>query len=503
MSALREILATFDIIVNDGALDAANKRLDSFVDKLKGAAAAFGEFKLVKSIVEFGEGIAEAARKAEFGAARIGMGVDEYQKLAQVAENYGLTTEQLQISTRMFERALSDTGGTMGHFDSHTHFARDALKNLNLDVHQFKGQQLDQILPVVADAFAGITDPIERTAIALRLFGHRGLAILPMLTRGGENLRREFATMVPIFEQATIESADNATIATKGLSRAWDNLIDNSFGKAVLDAMTWVSRKLTDIVLWVKNLAKNSEIGKGVLAALGIAMVIAAGMIIAAWWPVLLPILAIIAAFAALALIIDDLIVFMEGGDSELGNLLDRIFGEGAAAKTRKFLEELWEEFKAFFAKLQDESFQELLKGMEEFVTGLRDTFKEIKEDIAWIETHWKAMAEGFDNIAHFFGGGSTEGKATTTLKGALAPGSAFINTVAPPPIMENLSGPPTAAQVGTYGEKNANGLNFIINGGIDSNELARKITKTVDEHGQSRLDGILRDALGAVGGSK
>jgi hypothetical protein len=500
MSALREVLAVFDIIVNDAQLEAGNKKIDSFVDKLKGIGEAFAAFKIVETISSFGMHVAQAARAAEFGAARIGMGVDQYQKLSQVADNYGLSVEQLQVSTRMFERALSDTGGTVAQFQSKGHHIRDSFKNLGLDPKQFAGKTLDQILPDVADAFKKIEDPISRTAIALRLFGHRGLAILPMLTKGGEELRREFAAAIPVFEDATITSANEATIAGKQLGRTWDNLVDNSFGRAALDVFTWVARKLTDIVLAVKDLTKYSEIGKGILVALGVALTTAGALAVAAWWPVLVPILAVLAAFAALALAVDDLIVFMKGGDSVIADFFDELLGPGGAEKAQAFIKQIWDDFKGFLDELKGKAWSEFLENTKSVIQDIRSSIQGIKDAITWIETHWKQMTEGFDRIAHIFGGGSHDIKATTTIAEALTSPNFQPANVAPPPEI----GPPTAAQAATYGSgASGAGNSYHFNGNVDSNELTHKVKRVIEDHNEQKIDNILRDALAGIGGSK
>jgi hypothetical protein len=499
VSALREVLAVFDIIVNDEQLDAGSKKLDSFVEKLKGIGAAFAAFSIVKTVASFGEAVAGAAREAEFGAARIGMGTDEYQKLSQVAENYGVKVEQLQISTRMLIRGLSDAGGTMGTFSSRTHFAKDALHNLNIDATQFKGKGLDEILPVIADGFQKVKDPVERTAIALRLFGHRGLSILPMMAAGGEELRRQFAAAVPVFEEATITSANEATIAGKQLGRTWDNLVDNSFGRALLDTFTIVARKLTDIVLAIKDLTKYSEIGKSVVVALGAALVTAGVLVVAAWWPVLVPILAVLAAFAALALAVDDFIVFMKGGDSVIGDFFDELLGPGGAEKAQKFIKDMWEDFKGFLDELKSAAWKDFIESTRDAIHAIRDAIQSVKDAMLWIEAHTKWL----DDIAHFLGGGSHDIKATTTVAGALTSPTfqpLDISNVAPPPDI----GPPTVVQSAVYGTPGAPGPGSLtINGNVDSDELARKVKRVVTDHNEEKINNILRDSFAGVGGAK
>lgn len=355
MSALREIFAEFTAIFDTSSLEKGAEKVEGLVSAVKAAGKAFAAFKLVETVVEFAQETAKAAREAEFGASRLGMQTDEYQKLSQVAKNYNITTEQLQVASRMLERALSDTGGTMGTFSSRTHFAHDALKNLGIDAHQFRGQKLEQILPVLADGFAKITDPVEQTAIALRLFGHRGLAFLPIMKAGGDALRKQFAAMIPIFEEATITQADRAALAANNLSNNWKNLIFNSFGKAAMGALEKTSDAFAKVVGFLKELSKNSEIGKAVLITLTAALVAAGIAGAAAWWSILWPILAALAAFAAIALVLDDIIVFFEGGQSLIGDWLDNAFGPGTQDKVRKWFEDLKDKVVKAWHQIVDE----------------------------------------------------------------------------------------------------------------------------------------------------
>jgi len=503
MSALREVLAVFDIIVNDSQLEASNKKLDTFVEKLKGIGAAFAAFGIVKSIASFGEHVAESARAVEFNAGRMEMGTNEYQRLAQVANNYGMSMEQLQIANTLFTRALSGMGGTMGTFSDRTGQARDAMRNLGLDAKQFRGQRLEQILPVISDAFVKIEDPMERVAIGLRLFGHRGRAIMPMMAAGGEEIRRQFAAAVPVFEELTIKAADEATIAGKQLSRTWDNLVNNSFGKAILDTFTIVARKLTDVTLAVKDLIKNSEIGKGILFSLGIALMTAAGIAVAAWWPVLVPILAVLAAFAALALAIDDFIVFMKGGDSVIGDFFDALLGPGGAEKAQEFIKQAWETFKGFLEDVKNQK-------VPEFLEIFKNTLQEIRDLINGIKAAWSGLKGVADFIANKTGltdenimaavnrvknadYGRMVDEVVRVVTGG-APGTPA--SVAPP---ASVSAPFSMIPHNDSGTGAKLAPTYVFHGNVDSAELIGKVRTVVDSHN----NGQLRDAFAGMGGAK
>ncbi len=509
MSALREILAVFDIIVNDAALDAGNKKLDTFVEKLKGVGAAFAAFGIVKSIASFGEHVAHAAREVEFSAGRMEMGTDEYQKLAQVAGNYGMTVDNLQIANTLFTRALANAGGVMGVMGGHSLHAAAAMKSLGLNAAQFKGQRLEQILPTVADAFQKITDPMERVTTGLNLFGHRGRSIMPMMAAGGAELRRQFAAAIPVFEKATIESADKATIAGKALSRTWDNLINNSFGRALLDSFTVTADKLIVVIQAIKELIKHSEIGKATLITLGVALTVAAGIAIAAWWPVLVPLLAIVAAFAAMALAVDDFLVFMEGGDSLLGDFFDKILGPGGAEKAKKFIQDMWGEFKNFLAEVKAAAVPQFLKDFEAKLEAIRNLIHDIKSAWGAIrgfadtvaqktgltdqnimgagKAAWGALQGGADWVANKTG--LTDANISAAL--GFGGGAPSVPAAAPGWRMDKDGGTGAAAP----------GITII--GGIDSNELAAKVKSVVDSHHDGKVDKMLRDAFAGSGGAQ
>lgn len=501
MSALREILAVFDIVVNDQALDMGNKKLDTFVERLKGIGQAIAAFGIVKSVASFGEHVAEAAREVEFHAGRMEMDVDEYQRLSQVAGNYGMTMENLQIANTLFVRSLSNVGGVLGDFHGNAKHAHDAMRNLGLDPAQFRGQRLIQILPTIADAFKKIEDPLQRVTIGLNLFGHRGRSIMPMMAQGGEELRRQFAAAVPVFEQATITSANEATIAGKQLARTWENLINNSFGKAILDVFTVVARKLTDIVLAVKELIKYSEIGKGMLVALGTALVTAAVMAIAAWWPVLAPILAVLAAMAALSLAVDDFIVFMKGGDSILGDFFDSILGPGGAETAKKAIEDLWNDLKSLLVRLKEYSLADIFAGWRDTVAATKREFEAIRSAIEWI----LSKASDFNLLM----GGSVAaplkareydrrfrpGSPTSAYAGvANIPAPAFI--ASDPDIVNDIDHRPTPADA-------AKGMTFNVVGTIDPVKLQQDLARVAEHHMNEAVGRVLRDTAAGVGGAQ
>lgn len=501
--ALREIFALFDVSFNTDELDRGAAAVDTLAGKLKQAVKAFAGFTVVKSVIGWGEHIAEAARQVEFGAIKAGMGTEEFQKLNQVAEKYGTTAEQLTISTRLFVRSLRDAGGTAAEFHSHSKLAADAFHDLGINAAQFKGKSISEILPIVADGFQKIGKGTRATADALVLFGHRGIGILPLLLKGGENLRKEMQAMQPVFEDATIEAADRAVLSGKALGFTWEHLINNVFGRPLLNALTKGADALDRIVKGAYELMKASEIGNGALVALGAALTAAgiAGAI--AFWSWLWPLAAAVAAFVALALAVDDFIVFMRGGDSLLGDFFDQILGPGGAEKAQQFFKDIWDTIKGFLADLKESSWKEFVEGTKDWAHNIVQGFRDVKEIIEFILGSAKAL----DDVFHLLGIGGTK----DTVKGpkGTAESSSFINPgVGLPPVeLPPMIGPPTLQQSIQYGPQSGGSTTLVIpvdaRGNLTQDALVNSVREgvrhAVDEHNGRAL----RDAGASFGGAQ
>ena len=60
----------------------------------------------------------------------------------------------------------------------------EAFERLNLSIEDVKRQNVDQAFTSVAEAIAGVEDPMEQTQLAMELFGKAGVEALPAIDRG-------------------------------------------------------------------------------------------------------------------------------------------------------------------------------------------------------------------------------------------------------------------------------------------------------------------------------
>lgn len=493
--ALREIFASFDVLFDTSALEKGESKVDSLASKLKTAVAAFAEFKLVKGIIEWGEHVAEAAREVEFGAIKAGMGVDEFQKLNQVAERYGTTAEQLTISTRLFIRGLSDAHGTMGEFGTRTNHAEHALRTLGVNAAQFRGQRLEQILPVIADAFQKMGQGTEATAVGLRLFGHRGIGILPLMFRGGDNLRREMEAMIPVFEKATIEDANAAALAAKSLEVHWKNLIFNA-ARPLLKIIAALADAGVEVIKWLKAMSEHSRVGEATLIALTAAFTAAGIAITIALWPILAPILAAMAALGLLILIIDDFIVFMQGGKSLIGDFLDKFFGPDAQDKVRNFLNSIVDKTKEMLEEFKKSELPNIFELLEKGAKATADAIDKIIEGVKFLSLKKDEIMSGkFGEIVHSV----EDWNNTHAVKiGSFNQGvNTVLDAVGLPTVQPML---PATGAGGGRGDMSPPIItqNVHVNGG-NPEEVKRAAKEGVEE----ALQRHLRDAMAASGGAR
>ncbi len=200
--------------------------------------------------------------------------------------------------------------------------------------------------------------------------------------------------------------------------------IGSNISKMLLPALTAVAkiiRKITDFFAGQSTLIKVTGVLSGIaLGITGIAQVIKfvanpairkMGMRLwAALAPIIVPVMAVIAAIAALALIIEDLIVWVNGGESAFGDLWSEIFGGVEGAK--KLFDELMQVFKQLW-----EVAQPILKGLAQLI--MKGVFYALK-GIVWAIA---AIVKGIKKLT----GGSVDVDVNENVNGSHADGLDYV----------------------------------------------------------------------------
>ena len=152
--------------------------LDRVVGAATRVAGALGIAFSVGKMIQFGQQILADADALVKMSDKTGISLGGLQRLRVAAEDSGNTIDQLTGSINMFQKRL------VGDSDA----VSPALRRLHLDFESIKRLAPDQQFMAIGTALRTVTDPAERVALAVALFGRSGAEVLPTLVRGFDDL---------------------------------------------------------------------------------------------------------------------------------------------------------------------------------------------------------------------------------------------------------------------------------------------------------------------------
>ena len=266
---------------------------------------------------------------------------DNIRAIEQTSDALGIAIEDVDA----FGKAAEAMGGdAQGARDSLTDMA-EAMGEALADKESGRAKSFQALGIAIADAngkakdgLTGILDlagAVEGLSKSEAIFKIKELGItdnrtVEMVLKGRKELERLLGVQK---EQGTVtkESAENARKLTEAFGQLKNGLASagNSFIDSLIPALTKVIEWLAKGVNWMSD-HKDFVIGffgaiAAVVAAIYLpAMISAAAATIAATWPLLAIGAAIAAAAAAFALIYDDVMNFVEGNDSFIGQISEQ-----------------------------------------------------------------------------------------------------------------------------------------------------------------------------------
>lgn len=425
--------------LNDG-VDEAKKKTDQLEDKLKKAdkaGSALGS--------SFGNLLATAggalAATLSFGAMSAGIkqSADYADRLGEVADMIGVNIEALDA----WGRAAQLSGGSAEGFQSSlgalsADFAMIAtkgtsrtlpfFKELGINLKDANGKMRDvmDVLPELADKFATMSKQ-ESLGMGRKLGLDEGTIML--LQRGrrevDEMVKKQKELGVVTAEQAEIAGEFNDTLDLMGM--AFRGLF-LSVGQSVLPAFKWIAEAITKVVGFFK---KHSDFMTGLFIALGVAimaflvppLLTAAGAALAAFAPFLIMGAIVAALSVAFALLYDDVMNFIAGNDSMIGEISKKwpIVGEIVKGLVAS-IEMLWVTAKAVFGLLAD-LITDPMNAWNNFVNAI---YAGLDAMSVKFPNFFQALVDGakqvmgvIDDVKGFFGMGGDVNVAKTTISKA------------------------------------------------------------------------------------
>lgn len=388
--------------------EASNKLGDSFIEmasSLGGFLAATLSFGAISAAVV---GAANFADKLDETSERLGVSVENLSLWGDAAKIAGGSSEGFIASLDSLNTALTQmdvTGKSR---------ALPFLKELgiNMESAAYKGKTAMELLPEIAEAM-GKMEKTQAIGIGRKLGLDMGTIMMLQSGRKSldELLARQKELGVVTANQAEIsakfnDSLDDTSHAFRGV---WLGIAES-----VLPALTWVMEKFQAVG---KFLSKHKDFVTGIFLAIGAAItyfvvppLISAGIAAAvAFAPFLLIGAAVAAAGLAFALLYDDIMNFIDGNDSMIGQILEKypIIGtiiDGLVAAFNWMKESVGEVFDGLIGNVM--LFISWVQKAIDFVLGLADKAKGVVSAIGGFfgfggnEETAKAVATGQAQIA-------------------------------------------------------------------------------------------------------
>lgn len=213
--------------------------ISSSIDSIKtvigtagiGIVSAFGS--AAKSALDYERSLLALSRTS-------GLTIESASKLAYASSQYGVTAEDLSRNIGVLSRNLSTL---QKDSDSTT----NVFNRFKIAVEDGSGKLLptDQILMNIADRFKSMPNGVEKTGLAMQIFGRSGQQMIPMLNQGSEGLQKMGITAEKL---GLVMKDTSALTAYSNAQKQWTATLKGleiQMGNAVLPALTAFSKAIT------------------------------------------------------------------------------------------------------------------------------------------------------------------------------------------------------------------------------------------------------------------
>lgn len=245
-------------------LKSAETRLDKFGSAMKtgllnaaaAGVAAMGALAVgIKNTIDTADDLSKAAQK-------FGIPVEELSRLKHAADLSGVSLETLGKGVQRLSRNMVDA--EMGLMAPQRAF--DALK-ISITNADGTMKTSSQVMTEVAGRFATMKDGVEKTALAMTLFGRAGAELIPMFNGGADGLAAMMAEADALgitLDEKTGRAAEAFNDNLTRLSRVNDGLILKITAQ-LLPTLELLSEKFLDVA---NNGEMIEQMASGVVKAL-------------------------------------------------------------------------------------------------------------------------------------------------------------------------------------------------------------------------------------------
>lgn len=227
-----------------------------------GAAASAAFILSIKGTVEWSNKLEKLSRE-------LGVSTEEAAGLIDVADDLGVSAETLSTSLGILAKKLAGVEDAETSTSGSTKGFNQIIQELGITSKDY-----NVILPQLADHFKDMPNGIEKTALAMQLFGRGGKEMLPLLNMGGEAMRK--ATIDT--QRFGLAMSGDAVKATRAFQIAQSNLGDAfmgvkvTLGTALMPLITPYIAKITEGVVVVGQFVEKHKDLAAVITTVGAAL---------------------------------------------------------------------------------------------------------------------------------------------------------------------------------------------------------------------------------------
>lgn len=216
---------------------------------------------VLSNVLERGDNIAK-------GATRIGASAEEYSALAYAAGQSGTSIEAVEKATMKLSVAANNGDKT--------------FKKLGISAQNFKTLSRPEQFALIAEKLAGIENPSERSAIAMKLLGKGAAELAPLFAGGAEGIRSLIKEADRVGAVMTEEDARNAEQFGDALDRFGQSGLYafHAVGAAMLPLVDDVERLtflFVDFARAIKDFVDSNRRTVQIVAAVAAGLVVAGG----------------------------------------------------------------------------------------------------------------------------------------------------------------------------------------------------------------------------------
>ena len=237
-----------------GLTDSAKSSMSQLGGFIKGGiaglAAGFGAGAFSGAISGIKE-LASAGKQAK----SLGIASDQFMGLSEQMSKFGIEGEDVtKILGKMSVKVLEAAKG-----------GDDKLfRGLGLSAKELAALPIDQQFTRIADAVSKLGSPAEQAAAAMGIFEKKGIAILPMLQKGGKSIgdtTEEFKKMGLALGQSDMDKLLKAQQALPKLGQAWKGFSNTILVaiapvvELIASKLSMVLKRLAPVFQWVGRVA--------------------------------------------------------------------------------------------------------------------------------------------------------------------------------------------------------------------------------------------------------